>query len=63
MLFRSLGKLTQPSKPRKIIRVISGKNKALAEGDSPVKKLKRPAPVVAEAYRYAAKYSFLSGID
>jgi hypothetical protein len=49
-----LGKLTQPSKPRKIIRVISGKNKdaSRAADESPAKKLKRPAPVVAEAYRY-----------
>jgi hypothetical protein len=47
-----LGKLTHPSKPRKIIRVISGKNKnASSADDSSAKKLKRPAPVVADAYR------------
>jgi hypothetical protein len=52
-LVEILGKLIQPSKPRKIIRVISGKNKdALRQvDDSPAKKSKRPAPVVAEAYR------------
>lgn len=49
-----LGKLTQPAKPRRIVRVISGKNKdanRTADDPSP-KKLKRAAPVVAEAYRY-----------
>ena len=48
-----LGKLTQPDKPRKIIRVISGKNKIQA--DDSAKKSKRPAPLVAEAYRYERK--------
>jgi hypothetical protein len=49
-----LGKLTRPSKPRKIIRVISGKNKGQTD-EAAAKKLKRPAPVVAEAYRYVNK--------
>jgi hypothetical protein len=53
-----LGKLTQPSKPRKIIRVISGRNKDASRQteDSPVKKSKRPAPVVAEAYSYVVQF-------
>jgi hypothetical protein len=52
--------LTQPSKPRKIIRVISGKNKDASRqaDDSPAKKAKRPAPVVAEAYRYVRHHEY-----
>ena len=51
-----LGKLTQPAKPRKIIRVISGKNKN--QTDDAAKKSKRAAPVVAEAYRFVNPLSY-----